>query len=303
MSDCSPVILFGTDNDPCGPVPLDGCTSPVFEVTDTPLIIRAWNLTEDDTIYLEMVAGDNEGEFFERIPSGCNCFMGLTAKQSSIVVSASGRYRLNRCFCPDDAGNPVTEPVNQLAHVEYQPITTGAVVNYGDSQMACGCETVTFVPDGTGGGTLVIDNQPFVIVGDEVDVVDAGSTVVLTVNGESFNIDKGPDTGVEIASLLALRNCAGGQIGVGDSVVLCSELNAAVATLNATIAALPDVRLQALQSYDAATNTLTLLMSDDSTVPVNMTLLLNDAIQETIDEATITLTDAFGLDLANAFPA
>lgn len=53
-------------------------------------------------------------------------------------------------------------------------------------------------------------------------------------------------------------------------------VNAAIA---AAVATLPgDKFLQGLQSYNATTNTMTLLMSDGSTVAVDMTTLLNDAI-------------------------
>lgn len=52
-----------------------------------------------------------------------------------------------------------------------------------------------------------------------------------------------------------------------------------VAAINAAIAALPaDKFLQGLQSYDAATNTMRLLMNDGTTVAVDMVGMLNDAI-------------------------
>ena len=51
--------------------------------------------------------------------------------------------------------------------------------------------------------------------------------------------------------------------------------------INNAIAALPgDKYLQGLQSYDAGTNTLTLLMNDGSTITVDMTGLVNDAVAE-----------------------
>jgi hypothetical protein len=55
------------------------------------------------------------------------------------------------------------------------------------------------------------------------------------------------------------------------------------AALDAAIAALPgDKFLQGLQSYNPATNILTLLMNDNTTVPVDLTALVADAV------ATIT---------------
>ena len=55
------------------------------------------------------------------------------------------------------------------------------------------------------------------------------------------------------------------------------------AAIAAAVAALPgDKFLQGLQSYNPATNVLTLLMNDSTTVSVDLTGLLNDAV------ATIT---------------
>lgn len=80
----------------------------------------------------------------------------------------------------------------------------------------------------------------------------------------------------EILSATQLKNCAGVLHTIGASIPSCAEMNAAIA---AAIAALPgDKYLQGLQSYNAATNVLTLLMNDGTTVPVNLTGLVNDAV-------------------------
>lgn len=63
--------------------------------------------------------------------------------------------------------------------------------------------------------------------------------------------------------------------GISVRVDPASTVGAAIA---AAIASLPsDKFLQGLQSYAAATNTLTLRMSDGSTVAVDLTALLADA--------------------------
>lgn len=306
MSDAESTTLFGSEDEVCGTLVLQGCASAPFDVRDHPIIVRAFNLEDDEKIFVEMVAGDNEGEFFETMKSGCGCSVVLTACNNTLILPLSGRYRLNRCVCPDANGDPVTEPTNDLAHVEYQAITTGAVVNHGEVSMACGCETgseVTVTQPGDGSTIITVDGTPTVIPSiPNVSVTELGDTVVLTVNGTSYQIDKGPDTGAELAALLAFRNCAGGAINSGDSIVLCSELDTAVAALNAQIAAIPDLALASQQSYDPNTNTLTLAMNDGSTVPLDMTALVADAVSDTIVNANIDLTDAFGVQLGHIFP-
>lgn len=68
-------------------------------------------------------------------------------------------------------------------------------------------------------------------------------------------------------------NCEGGGISLTSA-----GFNAVVRYLEDMAAGGPDVFLSGLQSYDAVTNTLTLLMSDGSTVAVDMTDLIADAV-------------------------
>lgn len=63
--------------------------------------------------------------------------------------------------------------------------------------------------------------------------------------------------------------------------------------IEAAINAIPgDVFLQGLGDYDASTNILTLNMSDGSTVDVDLTGLVNDAVTE----VTAGAVDVFGND-------
>ena len=77
---------------------------------------------------------------------------------------------------------------------------------------------------------------------------------------------------------IAVRTDAGST--VGDAIA-------------AAINAIPgDVFLQGLGGYDASTNILTLNMSDNSTVDVDLTALVNDAVATT----TAGAVDVFGND-------
>lgn len=100
-----------------------------------------------------------------------------------------------------------------------------------------------------------------------------------------------------------LLNCAGCPLPAGESVVTCAELDTRLETLGtgfvdctgvllptgAAVASCDDLQeaidaipadkyLQGAQSYDAGTNTLTLLLNDGSTVDVDLTALLADAV-------------------------
>lgn len=105
----------------------------------------------------------------------------------------------------------------------------------------------------------------------------------------------------EILSATQLRNCAGVLHAMGASIPSCAEMNAAIA---AAIAALPGDRyLQGLQSYDAASNTLTLLMNDGSFVPVDLTGLVNDAVATALTPANVAgALGPAGGDLTGTYP-
>lgn len=84
-----------------------------------------------------------------------------------------------------------------------------------------------------------------------------------------------------------LKDCNGAVLGCDTPVVTCAQFNtsqaaqdaAVAAAISAAIAALPAEKyLQGLQSYNATTNVMTLLMNDGTTVPVDMTGLISDAV-------------------------
>lgn len=75
------------------------------------------------------------------------------------------------------------------------------------------------------------------------------------------------------------------------------------AQLKAVIQALPaDKYLSGLASYNAATNVMTLNMSDGSTVNVDMTGLVADALNTAIANATVEIQDTFGNHIGFMFP-
>lgn len=118
--------------------------------------------------------------------------------------------------------------------------------------------------------------------------VDAGSTVKSAIDAAIAAIPSAGDATRGLVRLSVAANYP--QAGNDTEAVTPAYLAAAVA---AAIAALPgDKFLQGLQSYDPATNTMTLVMNDSTTATVDLTGLLNDAV------ATITTgkVQVFGND-------
>lgn len=92
----------------------------------------------------------------------------------------------------------------------------------------------------------------------------------------------GQDSG-NVVALTAEQICNGFAKCAGtDQIKMNSSgLNSVIAWVEQQVGG-TDVFLSGLQSYDAGTNTLTLLMSDGSTVDVDMTDLLNDAVASVV---------------------
>ena len=91
----------------------------------------------------------------------------------------------------------------------------------------------------------------------------------------------------------ALNDCSGNPLA--GNVPTCAQMTTAIQT---AIDALPaDKYLQGLQSYNPVTNTMTLLMSDGSTVAIDMTDLLADAVA-----GGTAPTGAAGGDLEGTYP-
>ncbi len=104
-----------------------------------------------------------------------------------------------------------------------------------------------------------------------------------------------PNPGISasaIATALAFKNCAGGTHAAGATIPTCTEVDAKIA--NAVSAIPNDKYLQGLQSYNATTNVMTLAMSDGSTVNIDMTALLNDALAS-VPSSPLATTAVAGL--------
>lgn len=75
-------------------------------------------------------------------------------------------------------------------------------------------------------------------------------------------------------------SCNGSPLALNAAIATCADMTTAIAD---AIAALPaDKFLQGLQSYNATTNVMTLLMNDGTTVHVHMAGLVADAVAEAL---------------------
>lgn len=107
--------------------------------------------------------------------------------------------------------------------------------------------------------------------------VTAGTNVTLSGDGTSANpyVVGVPNSTGTLRGAVSLATAAEYPSASNDTEA------ATPAYVAAAIAALPaDKYLQGLQSYNAATNTMTLLMNDGTTVTVDMSTLVADAVAE-----------------------
>jgi hypothetical protein len=219
MAKNKPTVLFGVVDGGCDDHELLGCHSPVFEVTNKPIVVRGWNFGpglngNGEKIVLEMVAGANDGEHFEAVNTGCGCCVTLSECNNEIVIAKSGRYRLNRCVC--DTEDP---PTNNDIHVEWQTLDTDVQVTIGDSGMACKCEDgnrVSVVRNADGSTTITVDNVSTLIpAGSQVSAITApGGAVLLTIDGVTTTIPA-PLTLAQVlaAATVELRDAFGVHLG------------------------------------------------------------------------------------------
>jgi hypothetical protein len=212
--------LFGPQVTECGEVLFDGCFSPVFTVTDKPVVVRGFSIEEGDKIILEMAGGHAAGSHYEPVMSGCGCCISLTSCNNQIIIAVSGTYRLNRCICSTDI-------VSADTLVEYQTIETNFQYS-GNNNMSCACNegsqvSVTSNPNGS--TTIVVDGVATIIdSGADVTAVQVGNILRLTVDGVPYDIENGPGTYAELIAILGYRTCGGATLPQGAQLAQCSDL-------------------------------------------------------------------------------
>lgn len=119
----------------------------------------------------------------------------------------------------------------------------------------------------------------------------------ISVNGTVIQLDI-----MQTFAAFGLKDCDNNVLMTGASLATCADLATAIET---AINGLPaDVYVNGLSSYNSATNTLTLSMSDGSTVAVDMTGLVNDAVASVaaVPVATDTVQGKVALAVGANYP-
>jgi hypothetical protein len=140
----------------------------------------------------------------------------------------------------------------------------------------------------------------FNVIANDSTTAGGNALQKAIVNAMEQAIAGDPGAIAAIASALAgkvtanLKNCAGAQHAAGATVPSCAEMTKAIAD---GIASVPgDKFLQGLQSYNAATNVMTLLMSDGTTVNVDMTAVINDAVASAVAPSAQSMANSIAGD-------
>ncbi|WP_333679884.1 hypothetical protein [Dyella sp.] len=103
-----PNTLFGPTS--------DSNVSPVIQVEDDPIVVRAFNLVEGDVVLVEMVDGEGAGRDYAPF-CPFDGQSNLTRTRNVLPIGVPGRYRF--VLARDDGG----EPSIGLCTVRYQRAT------------------------------------------------------------------------------------------------------------------------------------------------------------------------------------